>query len=98
MNSNEFYNKTQTVIYDGGTVSFIIQTDGEPDFWSWSVGWRDVADYFQTRGNKAALNELVNENLSTRNCNIFVNDCENDTLGSSSGFYATIEDTIKGLG
>ena len=98
MNNQDFYNKIQKVVYDGATVTFIIQTEGESDFWHWSVNWHDVADYFQNHKNKVALLELVNEKLSPVNCNIFINDLENDTLGCSCCSFDSIEDALKDLG
>lgn len=94
----DIINHVQKVVYDGSTVSFIIQTDGDNDFWWWSVCWREVADYFQEHHKPSAINELANEKLSKIHCEQFVNDCDNDMLGVSCSSFATVEDALKDLG
>lgn len=94
MRKEDIINKCEKVIYDNDTVYFIIQTIPETDFWFWQVQKADIIEYFSSR-NKKAVFELASEKLSKRNCELFINDIDNNMLGSSCGSFVTIEECIK---
>ena len=96
MRKEDIINQIQKVVYDDYTIHFIIQTQGDNDFWYWSVNRYDVKEYFKK--SSSALFELANNKLSKRHCNIFINDCNNDLLGVSCASFETIEDVLKDLG
>ena len=85
------------VVYYDGDVVFIMHDSENPRraFWYWVVSWHDVADYFRT--NTKAFNELVNENLSIAHCEEFLNDPDNDILGTACGHFKTLEDALDNL-
>lgn len=95
--NNDIINNVLKVVYMDGTMSFIIQTTGDSDFWYWQVDKWDVIQYFETRNNAAAVYQLAHEKLGKNNCLDFVNDIDNGGLGFSSGSFDNISDCLKDL-
>jgi len=65
-----------------GAINFVIQTEGESDFWVWQISAWDWFEYF---GNDEVTEDRANK---------FINDEDNATLGCSSASYDTIEDAV----
>jgi len=93
---NDYINKVHKIITDGNTTTFIIQTEGDSDFWFWQVDNTDIRNYFRT--HKSAGTTLVialNGHLTPTAANIFANDLDNTDKGTSCGGYDTIEDILR---
>lgn len=98
MKKEDIINQVKKVVYDGSTVNFIIQTQGDNDFWYWQVCRTDIVDYFNRKNQPAAIFQLAHDMLAIASCEEFCNDIENDLLGVSCSSFETIEDALKDLG
>lgn len=96
MRKEDIINKIQKVVYDVNEITFIIQTVGDNDFWSWTVNRLDIIDYFTKKAKSpAALYEIQSDKLSKVHCNEFINDLDNNMLGSSTCGFDNIDECIK---
>lgn len=43
-------NEVKKIVYNGNSIYFILQTEGDQDFWWWEVSVSDVRDYFVDMG------------------------------------------------
>lgn len=80
-------NKTIDIFADDYTIIFFLQTDGEPEFWYWIIDKADYINYFEARGMS-----VIYDNA---HYDVFVNDMDNDTLGTSGGFFKDLETARK---
>lgn len=90
-------NEVKKIVYNGNSIYFILQTEGDQDFWWWEVSVSDVRDYFVDKGlesidNASAVYELACEKLSKAHAEQFCNDADNDTLGCSCASFETAEE------
>lgn len=97
---NDYINKVHKIIYDDktGTTSFIIQTDGDKDFWYWQVDTGDIFDYFKEKDEPFGIIRTVSGHLTKRQAEQFCNDIDNTDKGTSVASFDTIEDALKNLG
>lgn len=98
MKKEDIVNQIQKVVYEVNYLNFIIQTVDEPDYWIWTVDRLDVIDYFTRKTRTpAALFEIANNKLSKAHCNKFINDLDNNMLGSSCCSFETVADCVKSI-
>jgi hypothetical protein len=71
-----------------GIINFIIKTDNQDGFWLWQVDHHDILKYF---GLPADYIGIITEDEFAR----FINDNENEHLGTSSGMFDTIKEARK---
>ena len=90
--AQDYINKVLHVMTNGGAVAFVIQTEGEPDFWWFEVDSESWFDYWKKNGNSA---DIFGANFFTPwMCTEFVNNCD-DTIGCSCGSFETEQDAVK---
>lgn len=92
-------NTVHKVIYDDktGTITFIIQTDGDHDYWYWYLNEDTVRTYFRNKGDNLALYNIETGTLSKEQAERFCNDDECDTAGVSVGGFDTIDEAIADI-
>ena len=83
-------NEVKKIVYNGNAIYFILQTEGDQDFWWWEVSRNDVRNYFSN--NAVAYLELTSNKLSKAHAEQFCNDADNDTLGCSCASFETAEE------
>lgn len=89
-------NKVIKVVTMENVVYFIIQTEGDTDFWYWEIPTESWLDYWNKLGNPAkAVQAALGYN--PERCDEFANDPNNDTVGASCGSFATVEDAIADI-
>lgn len=83
-------NKVYKVITSTDTICFIIQTEGDMDFWYWEVSRSSWNSYWEKHKSPACLIGRIMKWAA----NQFVNDEENSALGCSCGSFLTMEEAI----
>lgn len=81
----EIVNKVYKIITETYEYVFIMQTEGEDDYWYWAVPRSDVGAYFARKGTLIL-------SLDKAKAEQFVNDMENDTLGCSVASFNSVEE------
>lgn len=92
---NDYINKVHKIITDGTTTTFIIQTDGDSDFWFWTVDNTDIREYFKAHNTDTNLVIALNGHITPTAAEIFANDIDNSDKGTSSSSYDTIDEILK---
>lgn len=96
---NEITNHVVKVITDtdAKTYIFIINTEGDQDFWWWQVDFSDVAKYFKESGyNPLYLYSLYSTGgLTQTMAEMFCNDIDNTLYGVSCSSYKAIDEILK---
>ncbi len=77
-------NEVKSIIVNGDAICFVIQTDGEKDFWWWEISGGEWNKYW--KGGTE-----INKKLA----NIFVNDMKTSSYGCICSSFTTIEDAKK---
>jgi len=90
-------NKVHKIVYDDktGTIAFIIQTDGDQDFWCWYVNEDTVRNYYRDKGDKLAYYNTETATLSKEQAERFCNDIDNTDKGVSVASFDTIDKAIE---
>lgn len=88
--NEEMVNKVLEIIENDSTICFVLNTQGEHDFWYWEVG-RAVWDYFWRDKNPDVLKAKITNEAATE----FVNSDECSHYGCSCGHFATVAEAIK---
>lgn len=94
----DYINKVHKVITDHktDTTTFIIQTEGDTDFWWWQVDNQDIRDYFNNRTDKTYRVVIaINGHMTPTASEIFANDIDNTDKGTSCAGYETIDEILK---
>lgn len=81
-------NEIIRIITIDGITNFILKTDNQDGFWLWQVNNADMLKYFGLPTDYVGT-------ISKDDFNRFVNDSENDSIGTSSGTFDTIEEARK---
>lgn len=94
---NDYINKVHKVIYDNktGTITFIIQTDGDQDYWYWYLNEDTVRNYYKDHGDKLAYYNAIGKTLSREQAERFCNDFDNSDKGVSVASYDTIDEILR---
>jgi hypothetical protein len=97
---NDYINKVHKIIYDDktGTIAFILQTDGDQDFWYWQVSKYDIHDYFRNKGDNFGMVRAYSGRLTKAQAEEICNSLELSDKGVSGANFETIEDALKDLG
>ena len=90
-------NRVYKIIRNGDSTTFIIKTDGDNDFWFWTVYTSDIFDYFKKQGRNDLLLSYGLGHISKQGAEMFANDPCNDTLGCSCGGFDTVDDAINDI-
>ncbi len=94
----DYINKVHKIITDNktDTTTFIIQTDGDKDFWWWQVDNTDIREYFTKKHDPGTIFVIaLNGHITPTAADIFANDLDNTDKGTSSAGYDTIEDILR---
>ena len=96
----DYINKVHKVIYDDktGTTTFIIQTDGDQDYWWWQVDTGDIFHYFKEKDEPLGIIRTISEHLTKAQAERFCNDLDNTDKGTSCASFDTIDEALKDLG
>jgi hypothetical protein len=93
----DYINKVHKIITDHktDTTTFIIQTDGDQDFWWWQVDNTDIREYFKAHNTGTNLVIALNGHITPTAADIFANDIDNTDKGTSGAAYETIDEILK---
>ena len=94
---NDYINKVHKIITDNksDTTTFIIQTDGDQDFWYWQVDNTDIREYFKAHNTGTNLVIALNGHITPTAADIFANDIDNTDKGTSCAGYETIDEILR---
>lgn len=83
-------NTVHKVITSSDSICFIINTEGDPDFWWWEVS-RSTWDGYWKDKNVACLAGIIMKFAANK----FVNSDECSHCGFSCSSFETVEDAVK---
>lgn len=83
-------NEVLRVIRDGNIITLIIRTEGDQDFWHWTLTDYDFKKSLGRNGRKDLLVTFALGNITPKMAEIVANDPENDTVGTSGGSFETV--------
>lgn len=81
----EIVNKVYKIITETYEYVFIMQTEGDDDYWYWAVSRADVTSYFAKKG-------ILLLSLDKEKAEQFVNDDVNEFLGCSVASFNSVEE------
>ena len=70
------------IITNNDSIVFIINTEGDTDFWWWEISATEWKRYWNST------------NITIEMATEFANDEENETLGTSCGSFETVADAV----
>lgn len=82
-------NEVLKVIRDGNIITLIIRTEGEEDFWHWSLTDYEFIESLK-RTNHNRLVSKVATGIDKKTAEIVANDPDNDIVGVSCGGFDTV--------
>lgn len=83
-------NKVHKVVSGSNTICFIIQTDGDKDFWWWQIDRSTWNGYWKDKNPACIIG-----NIMEWAANEFVNSDECSHCGCSCASFETVYDAIK---
>lgn len=83
-------NKVHKVITNGNSICFVINTDGDLDFWWWEISRGTWNGYWKDKNPACLIG-----NIMEWAANEFVNSDEYSNCGCSCGSFETVEEAVK---
>ena len=83
-------NKVHKIITRNNSICFVINTEGEQDFWYWEISIGTWDNYWKDKNP-----DCLNGNVMEWSANEFVNSDECSHCGCSVSSFLTVEDAIK---
>ena len=83
-------NTVHKVISSSDTICFIINTDGDSDFWWWEISRDTWVKYWKNKNHACLIGDIMEWAA-----NEFVNSDECSDCGCSCGSFKTVYDAIK---
>lgn len=93
-------NRVIKLIRTDYSIIFILQTEGDDDFWWWEVSKEDFRNYWKNlyTGSRAWGVYGATYNTNQKQAEQFANDIENSDKGTSCSSFSTVEDALRDLG
>ena len=88
-------NKVHKIIYRDNEITFIIQTEGETNFFWWSFTKDELRPYFEKHD---AIKNMINDNLTLEQADTFVNSPDANEIGVGGGYYNSLEEVLEKVG
>lgn len=88
-------NRVHKIIYRDNEITFIIQAEGETNFFWWSFTRDELRPYFEKHG---AIGNMASNNLMQDQADAFVNSPDANEIGIGGGYYNSLDEVLEKVG